>query len=279
MAGTPSAPRAVGQTRVSTAVDALQDFFFDSTRLALLAVLLGIGLLYTRKRYKWGRFWLTAVLLAFWGLCTPVVANVLASWMSTGFAPLMKIETGQGTTALVVLGGGAQRYHSRGGEIDVLSSHTSLRVLEAARVYRLMTNDPWVVVTGGITRGWPSSTSEASLMRDELVKLGVPAHRILIEERSRNTYDHGIYVPELLRPHGVDRYVLVTSGTHMRRAAAVFTARGLKVVPSVAANRTDPYPGTSPLKAFLPSLGGLELTELVLHDLIGMAYYWMRGWI
>ncbi|MGH9146667.1 MAG: YdcF family protein [Vicinamibacterales bacterium] len=264
---------------MSAALEALQDFFFDSTRLSLLVVLVGTWLLYTRKWQKWGRLWLTGALVAFSALSTPIVGNWLASWMSAGFAPLTRVEPGHGSTALVVLAGGAHRYHSRGGEIDILTSHTSLRVLEAARVYRLMSNDPWVVVTGGITRGWASSTAEAALMRDELVTLGVPAGRILIEERSRNTYDHGLYVPELLRPYGVDRYVLVTSGTHMRRAAAVFRARGVTVVPSLAADRADPYPGTSPLRAFLPSASGLELTELIMHELIGTAYYWMRGWI
>ncbi len=117
-------------------------------------------------------------------------------------------------------------------------------------------------------------------MRDELVKLGVPASRILIEERSRNTYDHGMYVPELLRPHGVDRYVLVTSGTHMRRAAAVFRARGVNVVPSLCRRPRRSLPRNAlPCKALLPSASGLELTEMVLHELIGIAYYRLRGWI
>jgi uncharacterized SAM-binding protein YcdF (DUF218 family) len=263
---------------VSAALETLQDFLLDSTRLSILAMALGIGLLYTRKRRTWGRIWLTAALVVLWALSTPVVANWLAGRMGTGFSSLTRFDPGQGRAALVVLGGGAHRYHSRGREIDVLTGHTSLRILEAARVYRLM-NDPWVVVTGGIVSGWDSSTPEAVLMRDELVRLGVPANRILVEERSRNTYDHGVYVPRLLGPLGIERYVLVTSGTHMRRAVAVFTARGVKVVPSLAANRSDPVPGTSPLRAFLPSAGGLEVTELVFHDLIGIAYYWARGWI
>lgn len=263
---------------MSAAVEALKDFFFDSTRLALLAVALGVALLYTRKRDKWGRLWLTGVLLAFWVLSTPLVGDWLASLMGAGLTPLTRVEPGPGNMALVVLGGGTHRYRSRGSEVDVLAGPTLLRILEAARVYRLM-NDPWVVVSGGMLGGWPGSFSEAALMRDELVKLGVPAGRILIEQHSRNTYDHGLHVPEMLRPHGVDRYVLVTSGAHMPRAAAVFRARGVNVVPSPAAERADPFPGTSPLKAFLPSASGLELTELVLHELFGTAYYWMRGWI
>jgi uncharacterized SAM-binding protein YcdF (DUF218 family) len=263
---------------VNGAVDVLQTFLFDSTLLALLSVMLGVGLLYTGRRHRWGRLWLTCVVLVFWVLSTPVVGNWLASRMSAGFTSLTRFEPGQTTTALVVLGGGAHRYHSRGSEINLPTSHTSLRVLEAARVYRLM-NDPWVVVTGGVVTGWPTSTSEAALMRELLVRLGIPADRILIEERSRNTHDHAIYVPELLRPLGVDRYVLVTSGTHMWRATLVFAARGVTVLPSLAADRADPLPGASQVRPFLPSARGLELTELVLHDLLGIAYYWARGWI
>ena len=263
---------------MNDAAEVLQDILFDSTRLSLLALMVGVGLLYTRGRKGWGRLWLTGVVLVLWILSTPVVSSWLASRMSAGFTQLTRFEPRQSTSALVVLGGGAHRYHSRGREIDVLSRDTLLRVLEAARVYPLM-NDPWVVVSGGVVRGWSSSTPEADLMRDQLISLGIPADRILLDVRSRNTHDHAIYVPELLRPRGVDRYVLVTSGTHMRRAVAVFAARGVQVLPSLAADRADPLPGTPRWRAFLPSGDGLDLTELVLHDLIGMAYYWARGWL
>ena len=52
---------------MNTALEALQDFFFDSTRLSLLALLCGVGLLYTRRRHKWGRLWLTVAVMAIGG--------------------------------------------------------------------------------------------------------------------------------------------------------------------------------------------------------------------
>ena len=94
----------------------------------------GVGWLYTSRRYRWGRLWLTGVLLVLWALSTPLVGTWLAACMSVGFTPLTRFDPGQGPAALVVLGGGAHRYHSRDREIDVLTSHSSLRVLSRTRV-------------------------------------------------------------------------------------------------------------------------------------------------
>jgi len=264
---------------VNTVVDAVKTLLFNSSvLLPLLALGLGVVLLYRDRTRRWRGLPLILVLAALWTLSTPVVARWLVSTMSRGFAPLTPLERDSATPAVVVLAAGAHRYRSRGGQVDVITEPAALRVLEAARVYRLL-KQPWVVVTGGALHAWPGSASEAQLMRDQLVQLGVPADRIVIEDKSQNTRDHGIYVPELLRARGADAVVLVTSPAHMSRATKVFAARGVTVVPSPAADRSEMQPGEAWFTSYLPSPAALEHSQLVLYELMGMVYYWSRGWI
>jgi uncharacterized SAM-binding protein YcdF (DUF218 family) len=112
-------------------------------------------------------------------------------------------------------------------------------------------------------------------MHDELVRLGVPASRVIVETASHDTHDEAVILAPMLRTHGIEHVVLVTSATHMRRSLAVFRAQGWNAVPAIA-----PDPGfTSTWAAWLlPSAIGLDLSHQVVHELIGLPYYWARGW-
>ena len=91
-------------------------------------------------------------------------------------------------------------------------------MLEAARLYRVLAacrlSRP--AATGS------SQYSEAGLMAHQLGQLGVPADRIIREEQSANTRDHALFVPPLLKQHGLEQFVLVTSQQHIARALASF---------------------------------------------------------
>jgi uncharacterized SAM-binding protein YcdF (DUF218 family) len=73
----------------------------------------------------------------------------------------------------------------------------------------------------------------------------------------------------------VDQVVLVTSQTHMRRALGAFRAVGLRPIPAVA----QEFERTKPLSTWiLPSEEGLAIASGNAHEVIGLAYYWLRGW-
>ena len=256
----------------------IKEFTPGSPLFLIVALVPGVVLLY-RKRLAWlGRLWLTVLVAAYWAMSTPAIAHVAATWVSADFHPIANVQEAGGATAIVVLEAGAQHHHARGAEVDALADQSALRVLEAARVYRLL-DHPWVIVTGGIARAWPETRSGAELMSDALLKLGIPAERIIVERTALTTHEHAIYVPEILKARRIEGFVLVTSPTHIRRAMKVFHANGMVPVASPAADLADPKPGDSPRQRYLPSHEALRLSEAVLYDLIAMAYYWSRGWI
>ena len=60
---------------------------------------------------------------------------------------------------------------------------------------------------------------------------GFKTSRIVLEARSSNTYENGIYSTELIRPAPTARWLLVTSAYHMPRAIGCFRRVGFFVEP------------------------------------------------
>jgi uncharacterized SAM-binding protein YcdF (DUF218 family) len=251
----------------------LKEFFVPGGYLFfLLVAAVGTLLLYTKKNGRAGRRLLTALVLFYWLLSTPAIALPLIHGLSAHYPPIQTVADARGATALVVLGGGVEIYRSRGASVRVGSRQHSLRALEAARLYHLL-GEPWVIVTGGLPSG---PLSEAKQMATMLTLLGVPATRIIEEDQSRNTHDHALNVPPILRERGVSRFVLVTSRQHMARALRAFHAAGLDPVPS----SPDVYVREDrPFSTFLPSATMLESSASMMYDLSAMLYYRARGWV
>jgi uncharacterized SAM-binding protein YcdF (DUF218 family) len=144
------------------------------------------------------------------------------------------------------------------------------------RLYRQL-SPTWLIVSGGTTDRAGLSTPESETMASSLIELGVPADRILIERASGNTREQAINLPPLLTRNQVDRFVLVTSATHMRRADLSFRAETAGYLTSIAPSMSDIEPaiGWSPL----PNAEALDTSRDVFREIVGLLYYLLRGWI
>jgi uncharacterized SAM-binding protein YcdF (DUF218 family) len=207
----------------------------------------------------------------------PAAAGWLVTKLTPAYVPLPDARAARGAAAVVVLGAGARHYRSRGRTVDVVTRESGLRALEAARVYQLL-DRPWVIVSGGVVDALGRGRPEAAVIAEALVKLGVPQDRIVIETTSANTHDQANYIPPLLRDRNVDRFALVTSQQHMRRALRVFQVVGLTPVPSVPEVFANP-PSWRSWFYYLPSSTALDVSQALMYDLFGMGYYWLRGWV
>ncbi len=67
-----------------------------------------------------------------------------------------------------------------------------------------------------------SGSGDAGLIRDVLVRSGVPGEAIEVEELSRNTKENAEFTAPLLTKAGMRRAILVTSWFHSRRALNSF---------------------------------------------------------
>ncbi|MGV9677931.1 YdcF family protein [Nocardia sp. NPDC003482] len=88
---------------------------------------------------------------------------------------------------------------------------------------------PWapIVVTGGNPQ---NGVAEGAAMAGWLVAHGIPADRVLVEDRAGSTVQNALYSTRLLRDAGATSAVVVTSPNHIRRAVADFMVAGTRVV-------------------------------------------------
>lgn len=102
--------------------------------------------------------------------------------------------------------------------VVVSGGETDQRVAEGVKLYQ----DKWapVLIMSGAARD--AKASNAAAMKRMAVTAGVPADRVLTEEKSMNTFENAQYVREIIEQHKFSQLILVTSPYHQRRAALVF---------------------------------------------------------
>jgi uncharacterized SAM-binding protein YcdF (DUF218 family) len=237
------------------------------------ALTVGAALLQRKKdQGRAGRRLIAMLLVLYWIWSTPVLALPLIRLLTPAYPPVDSAAQAPGVTAIVVLGAGMEVFRSRGDFVEVSTRDDALRIMEAARVYRLL-DRPWVIVTGGLGT---TRHSEAARMAEELGDLGVPSERIVIEPRAENTHEHAIYVPPLLTERHITRFVLVTSRQHIARALAVFRRAGWDPIPS----SPEPYAdNVKRVEWFIPSKNALFASQMAIYDKLGWIYYRLRGWV
>ena len=239
----------------------------------LIAMIPGVLLMFRGKNGgRAGKIWVTCLVLSYWLLSTPITAVAVVDVLTPDIPPVSSKADARGATAIVVLGAGMDVYRSRGASYDAPTRDGALRVLEAARLHRLLGGVP-IIPTGGLGS---SQHSEAALMAHQLEQLGVPADKIIKEEQATDTRGHAIFVPPILKEHGIHRFVLVTSQQHIARSLQVFRAAGMDPVPSTP----EVYVARGGrFEMYLPSRTALYASERMMYDLLGWAYYKARGWI
>jgi uncharacterized SAM-binding protein YcdF (DUF218 family) len=183
--------------------------------------------------------------LAYFAVTTALVAR----WMGKDERPRVD--------AIVVLG--AAQYDGRPSAIY------EARLEHAVELWRGQVA-PILVFTGGKEQGdrFTEGGSGARWARQR----GVPAEAVLVEERSRTTYQNLAGAMQLLEgrdpDHDRHRIVVVSDPFHMFRAVKQAADLGMDAYPSPTR--------TSPLSA-----SRLKLTELVLREDLAIAGYLLSG--
>lgn len=96
--------------------------------------------------------------------------------------------------------------------------------LDAA--YKAWQEQPCLIVTCG-AQGGNEPAPEAHVMRDELIRQGVPEEDILVEDQSFNTRQNINHAVSLLEGKDVRRVLIATSDYHLARAMAIAEDAGL----------------------------------------------------
>lgn len=216
---------------------------------------------------------LAAAVAVLWISSTPIFANWLYGALEAEYPPVA-IEDLPRTDVAIVLGGVLGRSLPPHGVPDAGEAFD--RVLHAARVYRAGRVDA-VLASGGNLPWLAASTTEAELIGDLLVELGVPSSAIAVERDSRNTRENAANTADVMASRGWTSAVLVTSAAHMPRALAAFEKAGIAAVPAPTDFRVT-YPLYENVLDLLPDVDAVERSTDALKELLGMLVYRLRGW-
>jgi len=154
-----------------------------------------------------------------WLLSTPIVANSLQR-MAEHYPPLDLRAAGD-AQAIVILGGGGQRLYAP--EYDGPAAGPILLDRLSYGAYVAHATHLPILVTG--------LKVEALAMHATLARnFGIEAR--WVDNAAYDTFENARNSAQLLKADGIQRIILVTHSTHMRRAVEEFRAAGLGVIPA-----------------------------------------------
>ena len=147
-----------------------------------------------------------------------ILAGVLLFGLALGALCLAEVNppaVSENSGAVIVLG--CQVYAN-----GQLSPQLELRLQAALDTYR--SHPRLIITTGGQGEGEPGP--EGQIMRDWLIKQGVPEADVIAECESASTRQNLLYAKALL-PEDVTRVTVITSDYHLPRALALARDLGL----------------------------------------------------
>lgn len=95
-----------------------------------------------------------------------------------------------------------------------------------------------LLFTGGNGSLRHGQLTEADIAGRLFAELGVDGSRLVLERKSRNTWENAVFSKELMAPQPGATWLLVTSAMHMPRSVGIFRRIGWPVVPWPVAYQT-----------------------------------------
>ncbi len=233
------------------------------TGVALVALLLG-----------WRRFAIFTIAKAF-------IVIALSTWTSLGALLLHPLEdrfarpdpAPAAVAGIIVLGGGFEGSvnQARGGyELNASGD----RFVEAAVLARRYP-EARVVVTGGSGSLLLDGEADGDTAPRLLTALGVQPERLVLENKSRNTFENAVLTKELVNPQAGQVWLLVTSAFHMPRSMGLFRKAGFDVVAWPADYRTAGSETPGPTQDNFSD--SLQNVTIAIREWIGLLAYRMSG--
>ena len=241
--------------------------FFPVT-MVLLILILGLFLLAWSQRKKTGKVFILIGILLLGTLGYEAVSERLLKPLEYIYPPLIQPVNMEDVRWIVVLGGG----HISDPRLPVTSQISDLsliRLVEGIRLHREIPKSK-LILSGGTVF---DPVSEANVMAEVAVAIGVKKENLVLEEDSKDTEDQARFICGMLKQ---ERFILVTSASHMPRSMILFKKLGMHPIPAPTEYQVKGRRWTAP-KRFYPTADGLVKAERAFYEYIGLVWTKMRG--
>jgi uncharacterized SAM-binding protein YcdF (DUF218 family) len=244
--------------------------------LSFISIVTGTFLLWFTRRDTSGKILVSFGMLIMLPLSFTSVSDRLLRPLEYQYQPLMLDSGGHKQDRqikppikwIVVLGGG----HVSDPNVPVtsqLSTASLVRLMEGVRLYRAFPGSK-IVLTGGAVF---DPVPEVEIAARITGIMNVNQNDLVLEKNSKDTEEQALFVRNIVRK---DRFILVTSASHMPRSVALFKKVGLRPIPAPTNHRVVEGKIMSP-GDFLPSTGSLSKAESATYEYLCMAWSKMRN--
>ncbi|MFM8743104.1 MAG: YdcF family protein [Cytophagales bacterium] len=136
-----------------------------------------------------------------------------------------------------------------------------------------------IVISGGSGKLKKISKQEADKLADAFRLMGVPDSVLLIENKSRNTYESAVEVIKMLEPiTSPDKCLLITSSYHLSRSRACYAREGWQMdmfsTDFISHKRRFSFD-----VLFIPKIDAIYQWTVLTKEWVGMVAYKMAGYI
>jgi uncharacterized SAM-binding protein YcdF (DUF218 family) len=241
--------------------------FFPVT-LILGILLLGLFLVSLTRRRKAGKIVVLIGIIFLGMLSYDVVSNGLLRPLEYQYPPLLSLENIQNVKWIVVLGGG----HTSDPKLPItsqISNASLIRLVEGIRIHNGLPKSK-LILSGGSSF---EKISNAQVLADVAIAIGVKKEDLILEDVSKDTEDEARLIQEIV---GQERFILVTSASHMPRSIGLFKKLGMDPIPAPTDYLVKESQEMSP-GMFYPSVNGLCKAERAFYEYLGLAWAKLRG--
>jgi len=236
--------------------------------LLLLTATLGTLLLYSRWHRPGRNLVSISLVLVLLPAAVPIAA-VLEGPLENYFPPPSLPAQIDG---VIVLGGAENPGTSaaRGQVVLNGAGERLLKGLELAQRYPQAT----LVFSGGSSALFGGGVTSATVAERLFGDFGIDRERVVLERRSRNTYENARFTFEEVQPRPGEAWVLVTSAMHLPRSVGLFRKAGWRVIPYPVDYQSS---GRAPLAPSLRFLEELDQVDDAFREWVGLIAYRLLG--
>lgn len=244
--------------------------------LCLGILMVGLLLLWFSKKQKSGRALVTTgtillLLFSYAQISDPLLMGLEEAYPSVTEATDtgLPIHDPQSPIQWIVVLGGGQKSDPKLPITSHLGGSSLMRLIEGIRLYRKNPASKLILSGGSLY----NSSSEAEAMARVAQALGVPQEDIVLEDQSWDTEQQAQLIGPMVDK---DKFLLVTSASHMLRAMSLFEKQGMHPTAAPTDHLVWHHKKTF-IELFLPNSANLSKTTTAFYEYMGLAWLKIRG--
>ena len=205
---------------------------------------------------------------------TKVVLVFVVLWLIVFYTPLIWyaakplkiVNSPQYADVIVVFAGGV-------GESGKAGQGYEERVDYAVKLYKKCATN--LIFSSGTQFVF----NEAEVMKSLAVSLGIPADAIILEEKAANTYQNVKFTKEILDKRGWKKALLISSPYNMGRVYLVVKKIAPHITFIYTPSESHFYGYDARAEGIMPRGVSLKQIKGIVHEYVGVLYYWWKGFI